>query len=175
MGMCDSMGNGCPIPADWWNVGKNVRESGQGFLDWLQQINDDLNSDDPGRQARAALELALFLGTVRAGRGEDEISLRPKPINLPAWRDVGIDIDHVLAGHTEGGLRSSPSKDLFPSTWNSGEIESAIRNAYRYSGRIRSQGDKVLVVGPGPVGTNMRIIMWVNKRTRTIESAYPDY
>jgi hypothetical protein len=56
-----------------------------------------------------------------------------------------------------------------------GEITSAVRTAYRYSSRIRSVGDSVLVVGPGPAFTHMEIMMWVDKSTRTIESAYPIY
>lgn len=54
----------------------------QEFLEELDELNDDFNSNDPGRQARAALELLLFAATIRAGRGEGEV-LRPKPVNLP--------------------------------------------------------------------------------------------
>jgi len=174
MKLCDAMGNGCPVPADWWNVPKNLQDDAQEFLEELEELNDDLNSNDPGRQMRAALELLLFAATIRAGGGEGE-GLRLKPVNLPAWRDVDIDMGHISSGHMEGESRVSADKTLFPSSWDSGQVESAVRGAYRYSRTIRSQGDKVLVVGPGPIGTNIRIEMWVNKSTRTIETAYPIY
>ena len=79
----------------------------------------------------------------------------------------------VESGHMAGGSRVSSIKTLFPSYMSSDEIQSYVRTAYRYSSKLRTQGDTVLVVGPGPIGTRMRIIMSVNKRTGTIETAYP--
>jgi RHS repeat-associated protein len=100
---------------------------------------------------------------------------RPKPVNLPAWRHVKIDMGHILSGHTAGGSRVSSKKDLFPESMTPRDIQSTVRNAYRHGERVRSQGDNVLVVGPGPAGTRMRIAMWLNRRTRTIETAWPFY
>jgi RHS repeat-associated protein len=160
------------IPTDWWNIPNNARESAEEILQQFQQLNDDLNSNDLGRQASAALSLLILAATIRAGRGEVEA---PKPVNLPAWRRVDVDMDHIASGHMEGGLRVSVSKDVFPSYMSRGDVESAVRNSYRYSARIRGQGDTVLVVGPGPLGSSYRIEMWVNTKTRIIESAYPVY
>ena len=80
-------------------------------------------------------------------------------------------MDHVLSGHTEGGSRTvSSNKSLFPSSMDSKQIEGAIRQAYRYGERISGNGDRVLVRGSYAAG---RIEMYVNTKTRTIETAYP--
>jgi len=96
----------------------------------------------------------------------------PKPVNLPKWKKIGIDLEHILSGHTAGGIRAiqSGEKDLFPDWMTPSQIEDAIRQAYRYGQKVASQGDRVLVSGPFGQGT---IQMWVNTATRTIETAYP--
>jgi RHS repeat-associated protein len=50
-----------------------------------------------------------------------------KPVNLPAYKDVTVDVGHVRSGHTEGGSRVSPRKDLFPKGMSDKALESAIR------------------------------------------------
>ena len=91
---------------------------------------------------------------------------------LPAWRSIRIDMTHILSGHTAGGARVSALKDLFPNHMNPVQIERAIRNAYRnVSKKVTTQGERVLVRGTTDDG--MVIEMWVNRTTKTIETAYP--
>ena len=104
-------------------------------------------------------------GGVGAGRGA------AKPVNLPAWRTVRIDMEHIESGHMAGGSRVSSNKGLFPATMNQAQVESGIRDAYRYGQRVRSQGDRVLVRGQTSDG--LEIKMWVNTKTREIETAWP--
>jgi RHS repeat-associated protein len=93
-----------------------------------------------------------------------------KPVNLPAYKDVKIDMDHIKSGHTEGGNRVSPRKDLFPKSMSDKAIESAIREAYKNGSKLATQGERVLVEGKSG---SLTIQMWVNKATQTIETAWP--
>jgi hypothetical protein len=62
-------------------------------------------------------------------------------------------------------------KDLFPESWTREQREAAIREAYRNSKVAgASQGDRVVLEGQGGGRT---IQMWLNKATKTIESAWP--
>ncbi len=91
-------------------------------------------------------------------------------MNLPSARKINIDMDHIASGHMRGGSRVSPNKDLFPDSWSRSQVERAVRNAYNTAKRIRTQGDRVLVRGKVD---GKSIEMWVNKVTKTIETAYP--
>jgi uncharacterized protein RhaS with RHS repeats len=92
-----------------------------------------------------------------------------KPVNLPAWKKVGIDMGHVLERHTAQGALAA-GRTTFPELMNSKGIERAIREAYRYGEKIGSQGDRVLMQG---MSGGMTIEMWVNRATGMIETAYP--
>lgn len=93
-----------------------------------------------------------------------------KPVNLPGYKNVSIDLDHVKSGHVSGGSRVSASKTLFPSAWSDGELSSTIRSAYANGSHVASQGERLLVRGQA---NGFTIEMWVNKTTKTIETAYP--
>jgi RHS repeat-associated protein len=92
-----------------------------------------------------------------------------KAVNLPAWKTVTIDLEHVLERHTAEGSRTSEAASKFVGMTASG-IESAIRQAYRHSEKIGVQGDRVLLRG---TAGKLMIEMWLNKTTKTIETAYP--
>ena len=51
------------------------------------------------------------------------------------------------------------------------QIEKSIRDAYKNCKKIKTQGDRVKV--RGTTKDNMTIEMWINTRTKTIETAYP--
>jgi len=114
--------------------------------------------------------------TLEAKKGLGGASLaagtRIKAINLPSWRKIGINTGHILGGHVAEGTRAMQSgiKSLFPSNMTTSQIEKAIRTAYRYGKRIQTQGDRVKVVG---TSNGLTIHMWVNIRTKVIESAWP--
>ncbi|SMD27631.1 RHS repeat-associated core domain-containing protein [Kibdelosporangium aridum] len=96
-----------------------------------------------------------------------------KPVNLPAWRKVDVDMEHVVDRHTAGGrtYQQSGIKTKFPDYMSKGEIESTIRQAYRNSAVAGpSQGERVFLRGSA---NGLEVEMWVNKGTGTIETAYP--
>ena len=96
-----------------------------------------------------------------------------KPVNLPAWKTIDIDVDHIVDNHTAGGktYQQSGIKDKFPDYMSPDTIESTVRQAYRNSTMAGpSQGDRVFLRGDAD---GMTIEMWVNKTTGAIETAYP--
>jgi hypothetical protein len=99
-----------------------------------------------------------------------EFAVRAEAINLPAWKRVTIDIEHIASGHMKGGSRVSSLKTLFPEGWTRQQVENTVRQAYRTAERILSQEERVLVRGSA---NGITVEMWVNKATKTIETAYP--
>jgi hypothetical protein len=121
-------------------------------VDWNKASNKDVNYAFKEVTAAAAL----------------------KPVNLPAWKDIDIDIDHIVSGHTPGGSRVGPGsqKDLFPKDWDEDKIERAVREAYKNgqkTSKISTDG-RVWMRGTGGGRT---IEMVVNTVTKTVESAWP--
>lgn len=49
-------------------------------------------------------------------------------------------------------------------------MENAVREAYHYGQKIESQGERVRIQG---YSGKLKIEMWVNRSTKTIETAYP--
>ncbi|MCH1625330.1 EndoU domain-containing protein [Fredinandcohnia sp. SECRCQ15] len=113
-------------------------------------------------------------GTPKGGSfgGGGKSNSTSKAISLPSYKKVKIDMEHIMSGHSRAGGRATQSgmKDLFPSNMNQKQIENAIRNAYRNGKRVKTQGDRVKVHGKSG---GMRIEMWVNTKTKVIETAYP--
>jgi hypothetical protein len=141
----------------WMNLGKPTAVS-QSVINRLE-----LNTI---QQKNGAIMLGLY--GIATG-------VRLKPIGLPAWRTLGVDIEHILSGHTVDGARviSGKTGDLFPAGMSAPQILRAIKEAYSVAKKLRSQEDRVLV--EGVTGAGMRIRMWVNTTTRTVESAYPKW
>ena len=111
-------------------------------------------------------------GLKLVGKGLKVAKGMGKAVNLPSWKKVTIDMEHVISGHTKGGSRIGPgsTKDLFPESMTTKQIEKEIREAYKYGERIKTQGDTVKIRGNG--GT-LDIELWVNTVTKEIETAYP--
>jgi hypothetical protein len=109
-----------------------------------------------------------------------------KPVSAPSWKTVKIDMDEVTSGHTATGQRylqnlqdagAKAPKDIFPETWSDGQIENAIRQAYRrasLAGPTQYSAGQVRLFMQGTY-EGIKIQMWVNKSTGTIESAWPKY
>lgn len=99
----------------------------------------------------------------------------PKPVNLPSYKKIGINIDHILSGHQDGGWRQQTpgaKKTTFPGYMSAQDIEKTIRGAYRNGSRIGSSGGRILVEGPSDIG---KIRMYVNTSDNIIESAWPTW
>ncbi|GAA3622533.1 EndoU domain-containing protein [Flavivirga jejuensis] len=94
-----------------------------------------------------------------------------KSIGLPGLRSLTINMKHIISGHVAGGVRASSIKTLFASNLSHKQIENMIKTAYSNAKRIKTQGDRIKVVGQAKDGTVIEI--WVNKVTKTIETAYP--
>jgi RHS repeat-associated protein len=106
------------------------------------------------------------IGRKGAAKGLLRGLARAKSANLPAWKTIIIDIEHIASGHMKGGSRVSSLKTIFPDNLSERQVENLVREAYRNSKKIKTQGDRVLLRGNN-------IEMWVNTQTKTIETAYP--
>jgi len=131
----------------------------RGETDYVPSSATLITPDDNGYLGAAVVLLGVTKG---------------KPINLPSWRNIAIDIEHVASGHMADGSRTilGGNKDLFPEYMSAEQVERAIRTAYRFGEKIKSQGDNVLIRGECD---GLTIEMWVNKVTKIIETAYPKY
>jgi RHS repeat-associated protein len=98
-------------------------------------------------------------------------ALKVKAVNLPAWRKVTIDIEHIASGHMLGGSRVSPAKTLFPPWMDERNVEAAVRQAYRFAGLVERQGENIRLIGQAGA---LKIEMWLNTVSNTIR-AYPKW
>jgi Bacterial EndoU nuclease len=110
----------------------------------------------------------------------DTTIVAAKPVSLPGWRDVNIDMGEIISGHTregsrvkQGGERSQ--KDTFPDYMTERQIEQAVRQAYRNAESLGAQTgpDGVTRVHWRGTYDGLRIEGYVNKATKKIESAWP--
>jgi len=123
----------------------------------------------PGKFAKPFLKHADDIGGAMHSSGKAS-----KSINLPSYKKVEIDMQHITSGHTKSGGRAvqSSKKSTFPNYMTEKQIENAVRNAYKHGNKLRTQGDRVLVEG---VSDGIKIEMWVNTKTKIIETAYPKF
>lgn len=174
--------------SDGWNTVKGWWNDYQEWGDQLAYENActfvklaypkvDLNSTEGQRLILEQLDMQEQMinsvgvgGVGRVGKVGKSLIGEIKAVNLPAWKKVGIDMEHILSGHTVGGGRVSKLKTLFPQGMSESQIEKAVREAYRYGQKVGTQGDSVLVRG---TSNNLTIEMWVNVEKKTIETAYP--
>jgi hypothetical protein len=103
-----------------------------------------------------------------------------KPTNLPGWKSVQIDMGEVISGHTRKGARVQQAgdlsrKDVFPDDMTERQIERTIRQAYRRAEVLGSQTDRfdVTRIHWQGVYNGFTIEGYLNKATKTIESAWP--
>ena len=97
------------------------------------------------------------------------VRIGPKAVNLPSWRAVSIDMEHIVPRHLSGGPMT-PGRTVFPPQMTEGAVAAAIRQAYRFGARVGGQGERVLIQGRA---AGLTIEMWLNKTTNIIETAYP--
>jgi RHS repeat-associated protein len=124
-------------------------------------------SGDPCLIDNAAGIVMMGVGKV----GKSAIGLS-KAVNLPSWRKIGIDIEHIASGHMKGGSRVSDLKNLFPEYMDTEQVEKAVREAYKNGAKVGSQNERALIQG---TSNDLTIEMWVNTKTKTIETAYPKF
>ena len=97
---------------------------------------------------------------------------KPKSPNLPAYKKLSLDMDHIMSGHYPGGGRNPKGKKSVFYGMTVDAVRRAIEEAYKVCEKIQTQGNNVLVRGYSET-YNMVIEMWVNIKDRIIETAYP--
>ena len=124
-----------------------------------------------GKQATRAVkvEQGVARGVLAAEDAGAARGAVKKAVNLPGWKKVEIDMQHILERHVPGAPYAA-GRTLFPGHMSESMIERAVRQAYRYGETVAGQGERVMVRG---TAAGLRIEIWVNKATKTIETAYP--
>jgi RHS repeat-associated protein len=117
-------------------------------------------------------QTVLYVPGRLPGVGKPAPGRSPKPVNLPGYKKVAIDMEEVMSGHVFGGSRVSPNKDLFPKGMTENQIERTIRAAYKNARLVRTQVDGIRKLVRGD-SNGLTIDMWVNTATNQIETAYP--
>ncbi|MER5384449.1 RHS repeat-associated core domain-containing protein [Streptomyces sp. NPDC002688] len=165
---------GVLFDGDCWNGGAGAPgcDYGTQFDNWAAKNGYDVSGD--------AYQVPTFLAAVFAHRPS---GTRPKNYNLPGWKKVKIDMPHIIANHTAGGVGYRQNvrdverkggtrfKDKYHDDMSPAQIESTIRQAYRYAGpALKGQRERVRMRG---VSNGLTIEMWFNRDLGLIETAYP--
>ena len=103
---------------------------------------------------------------------DDSAHSRKKPNNLPKWKKLTLDMDHITSGHMPGGSRNPDGKKTVFFGLTAEQLRRAIEEAYSTCKKLQTQYDRVLVEGYSP-STGYTIQMWINLVTLIIETAYP--
>ncbi|WP_460586071.1 RHS repeat-associated core domain-containing protein [Hymenobacter arcticus] len=134
----------------------------------------DLNGNEVTPFWRAAGLIPLVSEVRMAGKLAkfERVANKSLKSTLPAWKRVSIDMEHVLSGHMPGGQRVSSKKTLFPQYMTDRQVEATVRSAYQnVLKKVSTQGDRMLLQGMSNNG--IKVEMWLNNATKTIETAYP--
>ena len=101
--------------------------------------------------------------------------------NLPSWKKVHVDMEHIMSGHSSGGQRGGPNKDRFPWWMTEASILKAIEEAYKHA----EKGGEMITSWTNGVeevrqlfqgeGGGLTIQFWFNHTTSTIETAWPKW
>ncbi|WP_406368423.1 hypothetical protein OG788_46220 [Streptomyces sp. NBC_00647] len=165
---------GVLFDGDCWNGGAGAPgcDYGTQFDNWAAKNGYDVSGD--------AYQVPTFLAAVFAHRPS---GTRPKNYNLPGWKKVKIGTPHIIANHAAGGVGYRQNvrdverkggtrfKDKYHDDMSPAQIESTIRQAYRYAGpALKGQRERVRMRG---VSNGLTIEMWFNRDLDLIETAYP--
>lgn len=97
---------------------------------------------------------------------------------LPSAKKIKVDMEHIISHHTPKGKAVKGGKigDIFPSSfYNEKAIEGCIKRTYKSVSKIQKrQGERLQLKGFDPE-YKIDIEMWLNTRTKTIETAYPKF
>ena len=112
----------------------------------------------------------LLFGKLRAAKKCVRVA---KAANLPGWKKLDVDWEHIFNRHMHGGkdVQKGSKKDLFPDNWTKDQVCKAVRDAYEHCEKIETQGTRVRVRGKTKDGK--QIEMWVNTEDCKVETAYP--
>lgn len=139
-----------------------------------EQILGSDNFSD-GSSEKLQLGMAVLITVASKGKKMPSISAFKNSLKstLPSWKKVIINSEHILSGHKIGGSRTSSLKSLFPEYMTDKQIINTVKDAYKnVHTKLKTQGDNILVRG---TSGGIEVEMWINKTTKTIETAYPIY
>ncbi|MBX3387811.1 MAG: hypothetical protein KF768_14690, partial [Phycisphaeraceae bacterium] len=130
---------------------------------------------------RAIAGVSTLLAVVPAGRGvglarrgiqalttSRFVARASRAVNLPGWRKLTVDMVHIAERHMDGG-RLIAGRDVFTGMSERG-VMAAIRQAYGNATIVSVQNERLLLRGISKTGVVVE--MWLNRATRTIETAY---
>lgn len=141
---------------------------GRGAVGIAEELDGAIQA---GKQATRAIKVEEHVarGLLTAEEAGVAKGAVKKAVNLPGWKKVEIDMPHILERHIPGAPYAA-GRTLFPERMSESAIERAVRQAYRYGETVGGQGERVMVRG---TAAGLKIEIWVNKTTKTIETAYP--
>ena len=100
------------------------------------------------------------------------VQISKKPVNLPSWKKLKVNMDHISSGHMPGGSRNPDGRRTVFWGLTAEEVYRAIREAYNNSSKLLTQGERILVEGYSDI-CGKTIEIWINVVNNTIETAYP--
>lgn len=95
-----------------------------------------------------------------------------KPVNLPSWKKLEVDMDHISSGHMPNGSRNPDDKKSVFVGLTTSQVLKAIREAYNHSSKLTSIGDRIKLSGYSDT-FGLVIEIWLNIADDVIETAYP--
>ena len=176
-----------PIPGYVYQPPPDAGDAGHLLLDllgllpvageWADGLNCGWYAAD-GDSLNAGLSCAATVPFAGWGAAAAKAAQRGgKAMNLPSWKAIDIDVEHIVKNHTAQGKgyiesqRRGGHKDKFYDFMSADTIAHTVRQAYRNAQRVGpAQGDRIKMRG---YANGMTIEIWVNIKTKTIETAYP--
>lgn len=89
-------------------------------------------------------------------------------VNLPSWKKLTVNWTHIAERHVMGGAFAG-AKTVFGQLDIEG-VKQVVRDAYQSAKKIATQGDRILLRG---TSSGWTVEMWVNTKTKVLETAYP--
>ena len=97
---------------------------------------------------------------------------KKKPKNLPSWKKMNLEIDHIISGHMPDGPRNPDGKKSVFYGITASQLIKLIQEAYNHSSKIATVGDRIKLRGYSST-FNVVVEIWINIADFVIESAYP--
>jgi hypothetical protein len=164
-------------PTDWDAVQSGLDIAGFAgpagpFADGLNTIISAARGDWGGAVLNGVAILPMAGDAIKGGRMVSNLT------NLPSWKKVSIDMDHVLDRHTLDGAtfqqsaKAGGNKSLFPGDWSAKKIEKEIREAYLGASPVKTENGIVQL--RGTLSNGQSVTIYVEKKSKKITSAFPD-
>jgi Bacterial EndoU nuclease len=171
---CATSNNG---PTDWDEVQSGLDLAGFAgpagpFADGLNTIISAARGDWGGAVLNGIAIVPMAGDAIKGGRMVSNLA------NLPSWKKVSIDMDHVLDRHTLTGAtfqqsaKAGGNKSLFPGDWSAKKIEKEIREAYRGASPVKTENGIVQL--RGTLSNGQSVTIYVEKKSKKITTAFPD-